>query len=1854
MTMKCSGQMPTSKYTAACLIACGLFFSGLQPLAAQPGVFGVDAQSAAVKDAWQVARQLEDSAKTEAAFLKYLTLPGGEIPALRIAQAQPRNFLTLLSDKGAAIPAARRGLVAADLLLALQDRDGALIGYQQVAEKIGIEADQGWEQGLLPRGEYFVEPTEQGRPWRQELPLNTGPGSHRDNRLIRRFIALEAWADARREFERVWQLHSTATRPYVVRKQTYNQKHEPLGLRRHIVYPAGYSSRGLQFALDYAYFLQRRKENNTARDVLISALLLIDMDHNPDRISYGEPAPDTEGQDLPELPIPPWVHTRSGVSRPEFIRLAYGALKTNGHERVLVNQLTDRIAAGQNRLRRVLAQVRLQQGQTAAALSLELDYITEGKFDSFDTTLRRGKVFDSALQPQNAVREYESALALLQNNVLEANALKLPDQPQPDSDSRNRQAQRLTIGNGVPKQQTARRNILTQLERLYVALGRTNESLDVARQLMESTAPSNGAFQSFENLRRKHQIANQLPALALWAKQQLKDSENNKYLANLHWLLNDHKAAATSLARVHPLYDLQSWKERFRSVGPQPLRNFLQALIAENPNDAQSRLELLDLDGITSGPQLVERLEQILESNEQWAFQRGKGGRATEKRFKDQYELAYRLIRIYERAEQFDKLHALALRIARQQQPFASANSSDSHSNNANGIPERANAALAIAIQYSDTKRKREDLRAALAESVWQPAYAQVLRRMTPTTPQPETAVPWANLPDGMQLIASTENVLALAHNNRYVYSGHPWGVAVHDHNGQPVTRIALGEAARALVVINDHLWVGSPKGLFRISPADWSVSHQWLHNDVRVRNRHSNSFPGLGDYWFENSVYTLAADGDELWIGLHRNIQRLNTKTLELRAFSFDELKIKSWAGYDTIVVDDQYVWADSPHSGTRRYNRTTDEWSSVGEPESRHPVRFVAIVDGRVFGNVYVDEHSRNRLCLIDRDTLTAQTIPLITEERHKMINSVLQPFGRHDDRQIFGTDWPAYALDESTLTMRPIPRLMETFREQLRNQQTAPKTDPQIVGAINSLAQLNAFQTTFDTRESHQARHITLPNGTLVLGTRQGRIRYEYPSEDTPTSSASAQPEIKDHAGGLYFIWQQANAPTPTIRRVSAALRINSIHGDLVRTAVFGNKQTWLCTSAGVAQLDQQQHVQRTFSRKDGLCANRVTGGAQIWGKTYLSTAWGDSGGGLAVFDPQTGVFTAIIQEDGLPTEKLDDVNVIDDQLLLTFGEEYLRHNRSGDSNYRQFPPVRYEPKSNKMGVIGKPRAIRQNGLQTNRRNTKPNQAPFLGGTVSQRLEHDGRIYLCGTRGVVIANADITEPQFAALGATLRESLAALQLVEADSRNVTIRTPLELAGALKDENPFYRANAIASLNRLQPPYPEDFLPLLASQLDEDNARLRATAFYLVTRFPEDERVIPLLKARRDDSHAGIRALATLELVRRGQLTDPLQLQKLADVSPSSYPFGARSSIGVPQGANQLYAAIAPYATPEVFAWLIKTPPPFDNRDGSNKVFQNLAQSLRRHPKASDILLRVQYTTQHEWSQRAFLRNVFLHVGTDALPMLHRALQSDDRVVRSNAARACGAIKDASSIEPLLQAVNLESGLSRASIVWALGELKAKSALPLLASLYAEAQANEQRAQTGGRYAQQAASVTAQYNRISNLESIAEDWDNLTAAVLAPMIEDSTQEELLMPRHILEAVGKVGPELSQEFYRALTSSKDASARQTAATQLAAGPPADRDTNVAILKSLLTDNVARIRVIAAVGLLQLNDNSGQSVILDSLNSKNSWQLRNTLSQLARITDPNQLSFCRGRIESIAKDATIREETRREASHLLP
>ncbi|MCH5375347.1 MAG: HEAT repeat domain-containing protein, partial [Planctomycetes bacterium] len=336
---------------------------------------------------------------------------------------------------------------------------------------------------------------------------------------------------------------------------------------------------------------------------------------------------------------------------------------------------------------------------------------------------------------------------------------------------------------------------------------------------------------------------------------------------------------------------------------------------------------------------------------------------------------------------------------------------------------------------------------------------------------------------------------------------------------------------------------------------------------------------------------------------------------------------------------------------------------------------------------------------------------------------------------------------------------------------------------------------------------------------------------------------------------------------------------------------------------------------------------------------------------------------------------------------------------------------------------------------------------------------------------------------------------------------------------------------------------------------------------------------------------------------------------------------------------------ADAEVFGLLLEYPLTTDDYEPRQAVFADLGRSLVAHPEAADVLLRA-YTRPQDpgpesnFGAARFAQEVFKHAGESLLPKLHASLRSPDRVVRSNAARACGAICHRSSIPHLQAALDLESGLSRASIVWALGELKAVEALPQLVTLYTDASMDQRRQHgTGYRMAQAEAQVGSQLAVISRIDEIDSEWDELKQLAEPVPIDPREDESLLTTTVILAAVQRIGTEASQDFYRRLAGESDAEARREAARRLAEGSESDRAKNVVILRGLLASQDTSVQMAAAVSLLILGETGVRSQILTWLAADAIDDVARISDELLRVADGTRLDFARKTLAERAAEA---------------
>ena len=1831
------------------------------------GALAASGQDADDHATFQAAQTLQREGKDRDAFLTFLSLPGGEHAAVTLARPQAKEFLEFLRRQPGSQLAPRAKLVEADLVLALGRKQEARQLYHKLATD-GPAGNWGTE-----RADYYpVEPPRNGDDLDSSfsssqllLPFALGPGSHRDNWLLRRLLALDLDEDAAAEFARVWRIHCTNTQPYVAVTPSYDERGNAVSQKKHVIRPAGFSGRGLQFALDYAFFLKRRVDTNAAFDVLLEPLRFLDLDRNPNIERFAEEIPHASQHSFPERQTTGYsvrfsygMGGSAGVSRKEFLRLCYGEFKAHRREDVLYAAVQKQIDSGTNRARRVLARLRSLDGQLDAALALELDYVARGGFDEASAEWRRSRIYEDYQKNAEAVACLEKFL------TLKAGKLDMPDADEQEIRSYallqfGLPGQFDNASGATPQQIEA----LTRLQRLYSALGQTDKALDATLREFELNDSSLSSNEVVDQAAQRFKNAEQEQRFTDWAKQRLRDTKNPQVRASLAWHLHDYttviEAVAQNADTLNP-YGLQPWKERFAKLGTDLHRALLKAVVAANPKDSISRLELLDLDANLDGADAIAALELLLDTDANTAFPRGKGAPRNRTRFRTYLDLAYRLARLYERNHQFDKLHALALRIARGEKPFDNYDQNLYYARDTNDLEEHGNAALALAIQNADDPKRQEQLREALKPARWFGARAQLERRLAATKPVPDKEpqlVRWFHVPTNVTLLASAENVLSLARDEQFVYSGQPWGVSVYDFSGAPVARIALGEAVLAVAPGEHELWAGTPKGLFRVTRTNsqWTVAHRWLHDDLATRDRSARSFPGGGDSSYDNCVLTLALDGELLWIGLRRNIQVLNTRTLELRVFSATELKIERLGEFNRIVPDGEYVWANG-YDGLRRYDRASGAWEAPERVGSREPVRLIDVFDGRIFGQVYLNDTLRHRPAFIDRHTLQVSPIQLETGRRpdEQMINVGIHCFGKLDGQIVFGgdpveTDFGAfnYALNTASGKLRPLFAAGEKFSERLRNVRQGKDGDPRLRRGREANGIYDEFAKMFGRPAAPGWHFVTLPDGTRVFGSTANRVRYQYPQEDGRDDTWD---DGSDTRGGLFFVSRDGR-----VRRVSSALEPHNLRGDLTLSVLFDDaaKRDWLCTSVGLARLDSDGRVREQFSRVDGLCANNVSSGAKADGKFYFASGWGWSGGGLIVFDPRTSVFTSWHRTDGLDADKLERVEADGGRLKLTFGVERYH---SGDLEYQQAPPGSFDPASGLFTSGGATASLKSEEVSRARnRNSSREPLPFLGGWVTEKFEHDGASYICGTRGLVIARGSVEPPNFASLDVRLVNDPAKDLLAEAKRVVVPSPIPLDrLRELLGHTNGFLRARALAAAMDPMARQQAGYAGLVGGAITDSVMRVRATAVWLLSRSDDDAGLAPLRSAL-GDSDRYIRAVAALALARRGERPALGTFEEML-AQPhgfGNFPFGADTFIGVEVDKRRGYSALAPQADREAFRLFMKYP--LEVNDSTvQKTFEELGAALRRQPDIADELLPAWQEERWAMGQVQFAERVFRHSGKELLPVLHRALTNDDRVIRSNAARGCGAIGDASSTPHLLKALDLESGLSRASIVWALGELKAADALPKLIDLYTDVRNDEQRrAGAGFRYSQAAVMAAAQFDSLRSLDAIAGDWDELKAAATPKKPDPRLNEELLGSHHILEAVRKIGPAAAQAFYRGLAGANGMEERNEAAVALADCNPDERATNLVILRNLLADSLAPVRTRASVSLLLLGQSDVEPLVRERLASADNSERGEILAQLTRLSAP-QLEFVRKEVETIVADSNAPQYLHDGAAQLLP
>jgi len=1783
------------------------------------------------QDRLHEAGLLAEEGQTVPAFKAYLDVPYAAWLAARIGRAHAEECLAACRALDTTSPVVRvqARLVEGDLLLRLGRKDDALTVYRQALRDPRRPADfYGAEPPAAPGGDRLAE------------PFTWGPGSHRDNWLIRRFIALQAWDEAAEEYARIWKHHMAAAAEMATGGTTNGVPGgdgTPPATGETAPSARGFDALGLQFATDYATFLRQRGRTNDSLEILWQPFESLDLDRDPNALAR------TVGQEvLKRFRLRGYS---GGLARRDFVRLAFGAWKQAGRDLELAGKL-EALAVRRPAAWRVLALVRTLQGDSSGALTADIRALDLAGLNDLTRAYRLGHVYEQYRHAPEAIDAYRKTLALLGSGQP-----LTPSDPEERDSAASMMTQRavaLFAPPTSPEQVTEELN--GRLERLYSGQGLTNEVLALVLQRLTRKGPSQAGLDNpgaLEAVRQRFATAQRESEFRAWVDRQMTQATNAAIRAALFWVTDrraDCATAATEAIRMAPAGadPYPTWAQRFANAGKDAQRSFVQAVLKACPKHVQANLDWYTLEQGREGMDAIPLLESLLTPESDRLFSPFKGSTSALP-FRNRFDVAYRLLHLYAANGSADKTRDLIRALAAGAPPFGKwwTGSNESYVyRDENNLPEDIAACLALAVQLADTALLDE------LDATWRAlpdcaAKRQVKRRKTgwPAVAQ-RRDIGWINAPAGARILVSHRQVLSLATDAKHVYAGHPWGVAVYDLVGRPVTRILLGRAALCLAAQDGEVWVGTPTGLshFRLEP--FALDATPLDYDVKPRNHDADRTD------FLNGVTALALHDGRLWIGTRRNIQRLDVRTHDLRVFSPEELLTDSHADWKRFLFDGSRVWADGD-AGLRRYDRATDTWAKP--LHDGKPVRLMDLIGERLYGTVNLPDPVRDRPCVIDRETLEVTPILMASgaTRSEQCVNGPFAYLGDWSGRHVFAASSAWYLYDPVGGPMQPVREAIDTVRTGLVST---------VVAGLRTGRPWRQSDGIIEADDSVTHRHevdgvgfhasmwtmVTLADGARVIGGRGSYApRYQYPREDWPFSSMAHECDT-DEAGLLWL------APGSPPRRLPGNDWADVLPGDNVFALVPGAKSDvqWVCTDGGLARMDARGIVSAAMTRADGLCANRVLGGVAVGQRTFFATGWGDHGGGLAVLDDVTRTFTGVYVADGLATDKLRHVRRDGSALKLTYDVEY---GRGGGYNYRLFPPGTIDPHTLKMSRPGTAELLDQNEAHKRVGDREPatrSEMAWVGGYVLGSAEINGRTWQYGTRGLTAWTGAPPELACGRLSVQFVPDPAAELRRQAEATAITITSPEDLMRYASATNLFVAVRAAAVFGRDRRADAAEYVPALAAMVRLPNLRARSTALVQLSRIPAPS-VADAVAPALSDPDPYLRAFATLIQAEHGRRGDLRRFEEILSTEHGfgNLPYDLNSSVGVVVDVTRAFKALIPYADEDVFAFMLRHPIYADDYAERRNIFVALGPALLAHPRAATLLLAARTTPndpgpESNYGPAMFAQTVFRHAGTGMLPVLHEALRSGNRVVRSNAARACGAIGLAESIPHLIRAMDLESGLARGSIVWALGKLKAREALPMLFETYGQVRRAEG-LQLGGFLAAQAqAQIQSQFVRLGSDASLEATGDELRAIALPEPVDPANQERLLSTEIVLQAIRAIGPENAQDFYRRLAGDDTGAARAEAARGLSACAGTNVSATCAVLRNLAADKQPDVRAAAEVSRLILGDEPARAAIVAALAEPpgrgDRRMLFETLRELDRAVGRVDVSFAKDALSAIA------------------
>lgn len=1463
--------------------------------------------------------------------LEKLVSENQDMPAMILALKDPKLAQAILREyQGTNTKKEFIGwLIQSEMLLLEKKNDEALQMLKQFIVKIEpIDSKKTWKDGVIPANYYLSTLSHDPRLQRGSI----ANGGITDNLILQRLFFHKQDDLAENEYQRIIDTRNL-------------QINNDFSI-------SGRFSENFDLVIEYNNFLRTRNKNLQANRLLLNVL---------DKINLDSVFMTSSNDDF----YSGVINAKPPMKVEQFIKISYGLFKLDNNEDELFNHL----AQSKNKSAElILAKIQAQLGNQDKALEIAVKHAHTLELTPDKLAFHLGMTYHYFAKYEEAIVELEKFMKLKE---LADDKKKMPS-------------------NVLLDDQSIRQNLFqtnTTLQECYLATHNTPKLIEAKLAALESQHYQHyqipGDLVSIKAFAIK---SNHAEIFNDWASDTLNDEEASllvkahvaHIIGDVAQMLKHSKEAALKGS----LYDYTQWGRFYTELGK---RAEWIAILRErylNANEDRKLIAQRDLIKFLSDEatdaEIISFYENVLASDESFSHEVNYNFAAFH--FDGKGHVTNRLLRLYHRNNLLAQFDALAIKVANSEkfEPETYINANDSET------------ALAFYISKSN-KSKILALKQQLNPEKWHRTIKLIDWTLAGGVNFDIKNKPKNDLikTNEFSVIASDQNVRDIARNKTYIFTAHPYGIAVYDHSGKQHKRIYVPNNPHHLTVNENHLWIGTEKGVYQLDLKSWELSRLDLNENI----------PNIdSDDEISLEITALALQNDLLWIGSNSSVFKYDTANKEIQIYTNIELGYREGGNGDWnrfMFQKSGHVWVSGRDEATRRYDSETDTWLIT--------LPLIGIINDRVWLSQHINQRLNERPALFDDYNLTTKPCRIlrnspVTSDWGKSLEE-LHISGEIDNQPVF------YSTRGGTVYYQYLPQTHELkpFPE---------NWDP------NTMKSLNITESEYEDKETIEYSNGAIKNEWLTwLRLSDNSILKGFKYSINTTLPHIWPIEIDKIGLHLY-----------KDRKYSHRISNSGIYGSAIFELLETNQGVWIGTDTGLSLVTKEGALIANYTTDHGLPEGRCTSAVEIDGTCYFAFNGGSKEGGLAYIEKNSSRFHTLTDLEGLSNNRINHLKKEETQLKITYGTiDY--------SPDFKFAPTMLDTAKMKFSK----RSIATEITTRDKDEELPKMPHELGLKIGEKIIN-GRTWIYGNEAVIIPHVSAAKNNYNLIPVKLVES----EQLKLHAHAVKIDEEDKLTLKEKLEHPnHYLVEEALSMTSL-PENITELTPLLISLVKSPYKGIQTKAAKILLQLESKESINALME-QMNSKNAEVKYFA---IITAAKYAKKLPIEELTTYLR---PYFYRSYTENSGDILKRLLARGELTDKDTIRVLLKYPE--SGNIGWNqsepKSYPEFSKIISGKPELIAELLKADHIYSYKNDNRRFMFDLFREVDKSVLPILHDALKSKDRIVAANAALACAAIGEKDSIPHLIKALKIESALTQHSVITALSLLKAEEAIPHLLSI-------------------------------------------------------------------------------------------------------------------------------------------------------------------------------------------------------------